>query len=121
MGVQAGGTRVTEQQSKTDDSRVLPFGASPFLAKVMKARYLARGGDSVCVFERAPGRRIKDFRARRRRRAGRPGSIGAGRTTSVGRARQLSRLGVPEEVITDLSGRTMGEVGPLRLRHDLAP
>jgi integrase len=87
------------------DARVFPFGASPSLAKAIKARYLARGEGSLYVFERSLGRPIKDFRgawAKACKAAGldkrMPHDIRRSRT------RLLSRLGVCEKVIMDLSG-----------------
>ncbi len=124
VDIQAGEIHLTEERSKTGDSRVFPFGASPTLAKVIKARYLARGRDSVYVFERAPGKPIKDFRgawAKACRDAGLDKRMPHDFRRS--RARHLSRLGVPEKVIMDLSGwktRAMFDRYNITSRRDLA-
>jgi len=124
VDIQAGEIHLTEERSKTGDSRVFPFGASPSLAKVIKARYLARGGDSMYVFERAPGKAIKDFRgawAKACKDAGLAKRMPHDFRRS--RARHLSRLGVPEKVIMDLSGwktRAMFDRYNITSRRDLA-
>lgn len=124
VDTQAGEITLTEDRSKTGDSRVFPFGASPSLAKIIKTRYLARGKDSVYVFERSLGEPIKDFRgawAKACKAAGLDKRMPHDFRRS--RARHLSRLGVPEKVIMDLSGwktRAMLDRYNITSRRDLA-
>jgi len=124
VDVQAGEITLTEERSKTGDSRMFPFAASPSLAKVVKARYLARGPKSVYVIERSPGKPIRDFRgawANACKAAGLDERMPHDFRRS--RARHLSRAGVPEKVIMDLSGwktRAMFDRYHVTSRRDLA-
>jgi integrase len=126
VDVQAGEIHLTEERSKTGDPRIIPFGASPTLAKVIKSRYLARGERSVYVFERSPGEPVKDFRgawAKACKLAGLDKRMPHDFRRS--RARHLSRLGlgVSEKVIMDLSGwktRAMLDRYNITSRRDLA-
>ena len=124
MDVQAGEIRLTEERSKTSDPRIFPFGASPTLAKVIKTRYLTRGDGSVYVFERSPGEAVKAFRgawAKACKLAGLDKRMPHDFRRS--RARHLSRLGVSEKVIMDLSGwktRAMLDRYNITSRRDLA-
>ena len=105
VDVQAGEITLTEERSKTGDSRAFPFAASASLAKVIKARYLARGPESVYVFERPPRKPIRDFRGawdKACKAAGLDWRMPCDFRRS--RARHLFRLGVPEKVIMDLLG-----------------
>jgi integrase len=120
----AGEILLPEERSKTGESRAFPFSASASLSKVIKARYLARGGGSVYVFERAPGKPVKDFRGAWLK-ACRDAGLGARMPHDFrrSRARHLSRLGVPEKVIMDLSGwrtRAMFDRYNITSRRDLA-
>ncbi len=124
VDVQAGEIRLPEERSKTGEPRIFPFAASPSLAKVIKTRYLARGEGSAFVFERSPGKPVKDFRgawAKACERAGLARRMPHDFRRS--RARHLSRLGVPEKVIMDLSGwrtRAMLDRYNVTSRRDLA-
>lgn len=124
VDVQAGEITLTEDRSKTSEPRVFPFSASASLAKIIKARYLARAADSEYVFERSPGKPVKDFRG-----AWEKACEDAGLSKRMphdfrrSRARHLSRLGVPEKVIMDLSGwktRAMFDRYNITSRRDLA-
>jgi len=42
--------------------KVIPFAAPESLADLVKARYAARSDSSTHLFERAPGRPLKNFR-----------------------------------------------------------
>jgi integrase len=124
VDMKAGEITLTEDRSKTGDSRIFPFGASASLAKIIKSRYLARGQGSVYVFERSHGQPVKDFRG-----AWAKACKAVGLTKKMphdfrrSRARHLSRLGVSEKVIMDLSGwktRAMLDRYNITSRRDLA-
>jgi integrase len=105
VNMAAGTITLAGARSKTDEARVLEFTASPTLALVIKARFLARGAGSVYVFERSPGQPVKDFRG-----AWDKAFAAAGLERRLvhdlrrSRATHLSRRGVPEHVIMELQG-----------------
>jgi integrase len=118
VDMKSGEFRLTEGRSKTKTSRVFPFRASPSLAGVMKGRQEARAFGSVYVFERSPGKPVKDFRiawANACKAAGIPGRVPHDLRRS--RARALSRAQVPQSVAMRLLGH---KTPNMFLRYDVA-
>ena len=54
--------RLMEARSKTKAPRIFPFKASDSLAPIIRTQYESRSFGSVYVFERVPGKAVKDFR-----------------------------------------------------------
>lgn len=118
VNMEAGEIRLTASRSKTRVARVFPFAASPSLAAIVKARYAARSPLSAYLFERSPGRPVKDFREAWRRaceRAGVPGRVPHDLRRS--RARALTRARVPQSVAMRLLGH---KTAIMFLRYDVA-
>lgn len=118
VDMRAGEIRLTEGRSKTKVARVFPFRASPSLAAVVKARHDARTFGSVYVFERSPGKPVRDFRGAWENaceKAGVPGRVPHDLRRS--RARVLSRTGVPQSVAMRLLGH---KTSSMFLRYDVA-
>jgi integrase len=113
----AGEIRLTAGRSKTRVARVFPFAASPSLAAIVKARYAARSPRSAYLFERSPGKPVKDFREAWRRaceQAGIPGRVPHDLRRS--RARALTRAHVPQSVAMRLLGH---KTASMFLRYDV--
>ena len=118
VDMEAGEIRLTAGRSKSRVARVFPFAASRSLAAIVEARYAARRGSSVYLFERSPGRPVKDFREAWRRacqRAGVPGRVPHDLRRS--RARALTRAHVPQSVAMRLLGH---KTANMFLRYDVA-
>jgi integrase len=84
----------------------------------MKARYEARTFGSTYVFERSPGKPVKDFRiawANACKVAGAPGRVPHDLRRS--RARALTRAGVPQSIAMRLLGH---KTPSMFLRYDVA-
>lgn len=118
VNLAAGEIKLTAGRSKTGVARVFPFAASPSLAAIVKARHAARSAASVYLFERTPGRPVKDFREAWRlacERAGVPGRVPHDLRRS--RARALTRAHVPQSVAMRLLGHRTAN---MFLRYDVA-
>ena len=117
VNMQGGEIRLTESRSKTREPRMFPFAASRSLAAIMEARYAARSDSSVYVFERSPGKPVRDFREAWRlacEKAGVPGRVPHDLRRS--RARALTRAHVSQSVAMRLLGH---KTPSMFLRYDV--
>ena len=118
VDMKSGEIKLTEDRSKTKVARVFPFRASASLTAVIKGRCEARTFGSVYVFERSPGKPVKDFRtawANACEAAGIPGRVPHDLRRS--RARALSRAQVSQSAAM----KTLGHKTPsMYLRYDVA-
>lgn len=118
VNMEAGEIRLTAGRSKTRVARVFPFAASRSLAAIVRSRHAARSPSSAYLFERSPGRPVKDFREAWRlacERAGVPGRVPHDLRRS--RARALTRAHVPQSVAMRLLGH---KTSSMFLRYDVA-
>jgi integrase len=118
VDMKAGEIKLTEGRSKTKAARLFPFRASSSLAAVLKARFNARTFGSVYVFERSPGKPVKDIRgtwALACEKAGVSGRVPHDLRRS--RARALTRAGVSQSVAMRLLGH---KTANMFLRYDVA-
>jgi len=118
VNMEAGEIRLTAGRSKTRVARVFPFAASRSLAAIVQARYAARSGSSVYLFERSAGKPVKDFREAWRlacEKAGVPDRVPHDLRRS--RARALTRAHVPQSVAMRLLGH---RTASMFLRYDVA-